>query len=78
MKATTLLFCLFVLLAVFSITDARRLAQKTKPSKAVKGAESDRKLQLGGVTCFYFWDCQWTDIPGVGEEEACYLVQLCY
>ena len=78
MKATTIIFCLLVLLAVFSVTDARRLAQKTKPSKTVK-ADADRNLGGGynGSQCFYFWDCYDVDIPGVGEEHVCDLVQKC-
>ena len=76
MKATTILFCLFVLLAVFSITDARRLAQKTRPSKVAK-TDADRNLQVGS-NCFYFWDCYEVSIPGIGEEQVCDLVQKCF
>ena len=78
MKATTILFCLLVLLAVFSVTDARRLAQKTRPSKAeTNTADASRNLQGAGMQCFYFWDCYVVDIPGIGEEEVCDLVQKC-
>ena len=74
MKATTILFCLFVLLAVFGITDARRLAQKTRPSKTTEG---ERKLS-GGPNCFNYWDCFLVNIPDLGEEESCNLIKICY
>ena len=77
MKATTI-FCLLVLLAVFSVTDARRLAQKTKPSKAVQTEETKAGRVLQYVNCFYYWDCYVVDIPGIGEEEVCDLVQKCF
>ena len=68
MKA--LLICLFVLLALFTSTEAARL-KNTASSRATAKTRQN-------VNCFYYWDCTWTDIPGVGEEEICDYVQKCY
>ena len=69
MKA--ILLCLFVLLALFTSTEAARL--KTRATKTRSAAKT-----MQNENCFYYWDCYWTDIPGVGEEEICNLVQKCY
>ena len=68
MKA--LLICLFVLLALFGSTEAARL-------KTAAASRATTRTQQN-VNCFYYWDCYWTDIPGVGEEEICDYVQKCY
>ncbi len=66
MKA--LLICLFVLLALFTSTEAARLKTRANTKAATKQA----------TNCFYYWDCYWTDIPGIGEEEVCDYVEKCY
>ena len=70
MKA--LLICLFVLLALFTSTEAARL-KNTASNRAA--AKTNTKQNYN---CFYYWDCYWTDIPGIGEEEICDYVQQCY
>jgi len=47
MKATTILFCLFVLLAVFGITDARSNFRHLA-EEANKDAKNERELQYYG------------------------------
>jgi len=75
----TTLFCIFLLLALFSITDAarglRRL-QEVKATKAGAGGATTNSV-AGPQNCHYYWDCYWTNIPGIGEEEICNQVQIC-
>ena len=71
MKA--LLICLFVLLALFTSTEAARLKNTASARRA---ATATRTKQA--TNCFYYWDCYWTDIPGIGEEEVCDYVEKCY
>ena len=72
MKA--LLICLFVLLALFTSTEAARLKNRATNTKAA----TKTKTMQGGYNCFYYWNCYDVDIPGVGEEEVCDLVQKCF
>ena len=70
MKTATILFCLLVLFAFLSVSDAARL--KTNVRRANTAAQTTQDWK-----CFYYWDCYWTDVPGIGEEEVCDLVQKC-
>jgi len=70
MKA--LLFCLVISLVLFTATEATRLKVKAKARTAAQAL-----APTVGRSCSYENDCYWTDIPGVGEEEICEVVQKC-
>ena len=92
MKATTLLFCLFILLAILSTADAGRASRKAqqiiKSRKAEPQKVEDTGRNLGSwraedygppPPCFA-WDCLGPyTIPGLGEEQfgQCWLVRVC-
>ena len=81
MKTTTVL-CIFLLFALLSLSDAarglRRLEEEVKPTKAsAAGGDATTNSVAGPQHCQYYWDCYWTNIPGIGEEEICNQVQVC-
>ena len=69
MKAATILFCLLVLFAFLNVSDAARLRTNTRRAKTAQAT--------GNTNCFYYWDCNWIDVPGIGLEEVCDLIHKC-
>ena len=70
MKAT-ILFCLFVLLAVFSTADAiKPPAQMAKAWKAMRAPKSIKE------NCQYDWECEFTAVAG-RNVDLCKIVEKC-
>ena len=72
----TILFCLVVIFALLGSSYAFRPARNLQEVKAAKGDATTNTVG-GGQNCHYYWDCYWTTIPGIGEEEICNQVQVC-
>ena len=72
----TILFCLVVIFALLGSSNAfrpKRNLQEVKSASTGTTADSTGSTQ----SCHYYWDCYWTTIPGIGEEEICNQVQVC-
>ncbi len=73
----TILFCLVVIFALFGSSQAFRPKRNLQEAQAAKTGGATTNSVGGGQNCQYYWDCYWTTIPGIGEEEICNQVQVC-
>ncbi len=72
------LFCLLVLLALFSATEAIRVQAKSASKvRAASTARAHARSQQSGPHCEFQRYCAVEDIPGWGEEEICRDILIC-